>query len=94
MDDLDDRVVDDNAKSTAWGAGSKAYKKDIKPPGWNNNWDWRYPEANKPHAKPRWFDPNGGEWRWHAPDKWHPEGHWDYNPWDAWNSGWQNIYPD
>ena len=75
------------------GAG-KLNPKDIKPPEWNSKWEWRYPEANKPNAKPRWFDPNGGEWRWHAPDKWHPEGHWDYNPWDTWNSKWQNIYPD
>jgi hypothetical protein len=62
-----------------------------KPPGWNNDWKWRYPEGEST-AKPRWFDPEGGEWRWHSPDKWHPTGHWDYNPWNTWNSPWQNIY--
>lgn len=61
-----------------------------KPPGWTPNWEWRYPATK---GEPRWFDPNGGEWRWHAPDKWHPNGHWDYNPWDNWNSPWQNVPP-
>ncbi|MEL7570776.1 MAG: hypothetical protein AAGU14_09490 [Eubacteriaceae bacterium] len=87
-DDLGDDVAD-----ASKGIG-KVNPKDIKPPEWNDQWEWRYPEANKPNAKPRWFDPDGGEWRWHAPDKWHPVGHWDYNPWDEWNSVWQNIYPD
>jgi len=68
--------------------------KDIKPPGWDENWQWKHPETNDPNAKPRWYDPSGGEWRWHSPDKWHPDGHWDYNPWDNWNARWQNIYPD
>jgi len=36
-------------------------------------------------------NPKGGEWRWHGPDKWHPDGHWDYNPWTNWNSPWQNV---
>lgn len=61
-----------------------------KPPGWNPTWEWRYPATK---GEPRWFDPRGGEWRWHAPDKWHPNGHWDYNPWDSWNSPWQNVPP-
>ena len=66
-----------------------------KPPNWNENWEWRYPEgpSTKP-SNPRWFDPSGGEWRYHAPDKYHDTPHWDYNPWDSWNSGWQNIYPN
>jgi RHS repeat-associated protein len=65
-----------------------------KPPGWNSSWQWRYPAAKtRPSVGPRWFDPKGGEWRWHAPDKYHPKGHWDYNPWDKWNSEWQNIDP-
>jgi hypothetical protein len=64
-----------------------------KPPGWNNNWQWRYPEGTNPNQCPRWFDPKGGEWRWHGPDKYHPKGHWDYNSWDKWNSPWRNIEP-
>ena len=64
-----------------------------KPPGWNDGWDWRYPEANSPNAEPRWFDQGGGEWRWHAPDQWHDIGHWDYNPWGHATDQWQNLYP-
>jgi RHS repeat-associated protein len=60
------------------------------PPGWGPDWEPRYPEGEGP-GDPRWFDPNGGEWRWHEPDKWHPESHWDYNPWDNWNSPWRNV---
>lgn len=26
------------------------------------------------------YDSEGGEWRPHKPDKYHPEGHWDYKP--------------
>jgi RHS repeat-associated protein len=63
-----------------------------KPPGWTPEWQWRYPESGRP-VDPRWFDPKGGEWRWHIPDKWHQRGHWDYNPWEQWNSPWQNVTP-
>jgi len=62
-----------------------------RPPGWNRSWQWRYGERTNPNAGRRWFDPNGGEWRWHAADRYHPEGHWDYNPWNQWNSPWQNV---
>jgi RHS repeat-associated protein len=61
-----------------------------KPPNWNPDWQWRYPEGQNP-GSPRWFDPDGGEWRWHTPDSWHQDPHWDYNPWDNWNSPWQNV---
>lgn len=65
-----------------------------KPPEWNDQWQWRYPEGEGLGASyPRWYDLEGGEWRWHAPDKYHSIGHWDYNPWTSWNSAWQNIYP-
>lgn len=60
------------------------------PPGWNENWRRGYGTRQDSETE-RWFDENGGEWRWHAPDKWHPEGHWDYNPWTEWNSPWQNL---
>jgi hypothetical protein len=59
------------------------------PPNWNDNWEWR-PGSRDPTSF-RWFDPDGGEWRWHGPDKYHPDAHWDYNPWDKWNSPWRNV---
>jgi len=61
-----------------------------KPPGWNENWEWRYPEGNG-SSSPRWFDESGGEWRYHGVDSWHSTPHWDFNPWTEWNSAWQNI---
>jgi RHS repeat-associated protein len=61
---------------------------DPLPPGWTPDWMWRFPDTN---GCPRWFDPRGGEWRLHRPDRWHPEEHWDHNPWDAWNSPWRNL---
>ena len=62
--------------------------KDIKPPGWNENWEWRYGTRG---VTPRWFEPNGAEWRLHTPDAHHNITHWDYNPWTGWNTKWQNI---
>ncbi|MFM8872236.1 MAG: Hint domain-containing protein [Phycisphaerales bacterium] len=63
-----------------------------KPPAWNRDWDWAPGSGDKPVGW-RWWDPDGGEWRWHSPDKHHATPHWDYNPWETWNSPWQNIYP-
>lgn len=63
-----------------------------KPPGWSREWQWRYPDRPGP-ADRRWFDPKGGEFRWHRPDKHHPDGHWDYNPWHRWNNQWRNVMP-
>lgn len=62
-----------------------------KPPGWNKSWRWEPPSGDS-NGNWRWFDPKGGEWRWHTPDKYHPKGHWDYNPWTEWNSEWINIF--
>ncbi len=59
------------------------------PPGWNENWEWRGSSSRGQGM--RWWDTEGGEWRWHPADKWHPSGHWDYNPWRTWNDAWQNI---
>jgi len=60
-----------------------------KPPGWNENWQYR--GGSRGQSGKNWFDPDRGEWRWHGPDKWHSEPHWDHNPWDEWNSPWQNV---
>jgi RHS repeat-associated protein len=64
-----------------------------RPPGFDPD-TWQLRPATRDIDEMHWYDPEGGEWRWHEPDPWHPEGHWDYNPWDEWNSPWQNIYPD
>jgi hypothetical protein len=63
-----------------------------RPPGWTEEWHWLYPAKENPNIRPRWFDPQGGEWRWHATDRHHDTGHWDHNPWNAWNDKWTNVY--
>jgi hypothetical protein len=63
-----------------------------RPPGWNPSWEWG-PASGEAEAGWRWWDPKGGEWRWHPPDKWHPRGHWDYNPWEHPTGPWQNVPP-
>jgi RHS repeat-associated protein len=76
------------------GEGPRDTSPDDKPPGWTPEWDYRYPEGDSTKRGKRWFDPEGGEWRRHEADKHHPEPHWDYNPWDAWNSPWRNRRND
>ena len=86
----DDRydLSDPNSAYTLTSGAGTTNPQDIKPPGWNENWEWRYGTRGD---TPRWFDPNGGEWRLHTPDPWHDTTHWDYNPWTDWSSPWQNL---
>jgi hypothetical protein len=63
-----------------------------RPPEWRQDWEWAPGSGDKPVGW-RWWDPDGGEWRWHPQDRHHPTPHWDYNPWETWNSPWKNIYP-
>ena len=62
-----------------------------RPPGWNSNWELR-DSSRTISNKSRW-DPQGGEWHYHpaGADQWHPDPHWDYNPWEQWNNPWQNV---
>jgi hypothetical protein len=64
-----------------------------KPPGWKPDWE-RGISSRSNTGQPggeSWWDPNGGEYHYHDVDPWHPVAHWDYNPWNQWNSPWQNI---
>ncbi|MEA3038616.1 MAG: hypothetical protein QOE79_1129 [Sphingomonadales bacterium] len=65
----------------------------LRPPGWTRAWRWgRSLRLNgKRGNEYRWIDPKGGEWRYHAPDKYHDDPHWDYNANDKWNSPWIHI---
>ena len=84
------------AVGSAFGAATDAFAPltpqpgEPLPPGWNDAWEYRFSEGDSP-SSPRWFDENGGEWRYHDVDPWHSTPHWDYNPWSEWNSPWQNI---
>lgn len=81
-------------RAAAERAGGRAIERASipKPPGFNK--DWQLGEASRQGVNEKhWWDPRGGEWRWHPADQWHPNGHWDYNPWNTWNSPWQQVYP-
>ena len=61
---------------------------DLVPPGhdpatWTRDYGTREGTTDL-----RWRDPAGGEWRMHSDARHEP--HWDYNPWNVWNSPWQN----
>jgi RHS repeat-associated protein len=75
-------------------AGAKApCTPNPKPPGWQPDWE-KGISSRSSSGKPggeSWWPPNGGEWHYHEVGPWHPDAHWDYNPWDQWNSPWQNI---
>jgi hypothetical protein len=50
------------------------------------------PSRTKPRSRGEKsiYDEEGGEWRPHPPDKYHPELHWDYKPPGA-NSPWRDV---
>jgi hypothetical protein len=73
-------------------AGKGGAANDPLPPGWNDGW-LRMPASRLHLQEWHWYDPAGGEWRWHAPDKYHSTGHWDYQQGRTWNDPWQHIYP-
>jgi hypothetical protein len=64
------------------------------PPGWTE--EWIIGPGSRARNPVSWYDPEGGEWRWHPPDEYHPEfpeGHWDYRPPSPWNAEWQRAAP-
>ena len=71
------------------GVGEPVGPEGPLPPGWSS--DWELGGASSEGGGMHWWDPEGGEWRFHCEDAWHPESHWDYNPWYQWNGPWQNI---
>jgi RHS repeat-associated protein len=62
-----------------------------KPPGWTPDWQ-RLPASRESEHGFHWYDPDGGEWHHHLPDRWHDE-HWDYNPWNHPLDYWRDVYP-
>ena len=63
-----------------------------KPPGWNDQWTWGPSTARKSGDNWRWFDPQGGEWRYQEDP--HHDPHWDYNPWRHPSDKWRNVDAD
>ncbi len=62
------------------------------PPGYDSETWTKGPASRPSDPGENFYDPEGGEWRWHAPDKYHPEGHWDYKGPGS-SAPWENIYP-
>jgi len=46
-----------------------------KPPEWNGEWTWEPASGVEYTPQWRWWDTEGGEWRYHFPDKYHSIGH-------------------
>jgi RHS repeat-associated protein len=67
---------------------------DIKPPGHDpKTWEWGTPSRKKPaeRGEGSFWDPSGGEWRLHQPDKYHSDPHWNFNSHENPSSPWQDI---
>jgi RHS repeat-associated protein len=83
--------VEATAAEKALASLPKSARNSEKPPGFNpETWQWR--EGSRANVPRSWWDPQGGEWRFHPADKYH-DPHWDYNPWRQWNNPWQRVHP-
>jgi RHS repeat-associated protein len=63
-----------------------------KPPGYDPETWTKGPASRAKEPDENFYDPDGGEWHWHAPDRWH-DGHWDYKPGEPWNAEWEKVFP-
>jgi RHS repeat-associated protein len=82
---LKQRQAEEAQQASELGCGST-------PPGYDRETWTKGPASRPSDPGENLYDPQGGEWRWHAPDKYHPKGHWDYK--GPGNSAkWDNIYP-
>lgn len=66
----------------------------LKPPGHDpETWEWGPPSRKKPaeRGEGSFWDPNGGEWRLHQPDKYHDDYHWNYNSHENSSSPWHDV---
>lgn len=94
-------TLSENVKPAHWTNSSDWSKVDLKDtktwpkPPTNGKFREGEPSRNKPknRGEKSLYDDKGGEWRPHLPDKYHPEGHWDYKP-SGTNSSWEDIYPN
>lgn len=65
---------------------------DPTPPGYDPETWTKGPASRLKEPGDNYYDPDGGEWHWHPPDRWH-EGHWDYKPGEPWNAEWEKVFP-
>ena len=80
----------DSACLAPAGVGAGLDPRAPTPPGYDPD-TWSIgPPSKKGNPYESYYDPEGGEWRWHPPDAYH-NGHWDYKPDEPWNAPWQRI---
>jgi RHS repeat-associated protein len=63
------------------------------PPGFDPDAWTKGPASRPSDPGENYYDPEGGEWNYHPPDKYHDTPHWNYKPPTPWNAEWKNIYP-
>jgi RHS repeat-associated protein len=63
------------------------------PPGYDPDTWTKGPASRAKEPGENFFDPEGGEWHYHPPDRWHETPHWDYKPGEPWNAEWEKVFP-
>ncbi len=61
------------------------------PPGYDPETWTRGPASRAKEPGENYYDPEGGEWHYHAPDDRHETPHWDYKPPQPWNAEWERV---
>ena len=78
------------AEALFGGAANGSIAVEARPPGYDaTTWEYRA-SSRLSNPENSYWDPQGGEWRYHPEDPWH-NAHGDYNPWDTYNSPWQHT---
>jgi RHS repeat-associated protein len=80
------------SSSGDWSPGAPCSETPVPPEYDPEAWTKGSPSREK-EPEDSYYDPEGGEWHWHSPDRWHEEGHWDYKPGEPWNAPWEKILP-
>ncbi len=86
-DDVIDPTLSNRLSESQSKGGRKEKGCEPEPPGYDPD-TWEKGPRSGERAGESYWDPEGGEWHWHPRDR-HHDPHWDYNPWDHWNSPWQ-----
>jgi RHS repeat-associated protein len=61
------------------------------PPGYDPDTWTKGPASRAKGPGENYYDPEGGEWHYHPPDKYHEVPHWDHKPPFPWNAEWERI---
>jgi RHS repeat-associated protein len=64
---------------------------DPTPPGYDPETWTKGPASRAKEPGENYYDPEGGEWHYHPPDKYHETPHWDHKPPSPGNAEWERI---